>query len=72
MCRYDEVQFLYGPVGHTHNGIDAKHKTHNQSLTRSPRLHRPIQHTFNAVYDADDAAQTHLRLTTMSYLSSSS
>jgi hypothetical protein len=30
--RYDEVLFLYGPVGHTHNGIDAKHKTHNQNL----------------------------------------
>ena len=31
---YDVVEFLYGPVGHTHNGIDATHKTHNQSLGR--------------------------------------
>ena len=30
--RYDSILFLYGPVGHTHNGIDAKHKTHNQNL----------------------------------------
>ena len=29
---YDEVQMLYGPVGHTHNGIDAWHKTHNNDL----------------------------------------
>ena len=21
--RYDKITFLYGPVGHTHNGIDA-------------------------------------------------
>lgn len=27
---YDEVLMLYGPVGHTHNGIDACHRTHNQ------------------------------------------
>lgn len=29
---YDEVLLLYGPVGHTHNGIDADHKIHNQDL----------------------------------------
>jgi hypothetical protein len=26
---YQDVKFLYGPVGHTHNGIDAEHKIHN-------------------------------------------
>jgi hypothetical protein len=31
---YDEIQILYGPVGHTHNGIDAAHKIHNQGLGR--------------------------------------
>ena len=28
---YDEVLFLFGPVGHTHNGVDADHKIHNQN-----------------------------------------
>ena len=23
---FDEVQLLFGPVGHTHNGVDAVHK----------------------------------------------
>jgi len=27
---FDEVQLLFGPVGHTHNGNDAVHYTHNQ------------------------------------------
>jgi hypothetical protein len=31
---YDEVEILFGPVGHTHNGIDAVHKIHNQGLGR--------------------------------------
>jgi hypothetical protein len=26
---YDEVQMLFGPVGHTHNGVDRCHNTHN-------------------------------------------
>ena len=29
---YDEVEMLFGPVGHTHNGVDQKHDTHNNSL----------------------------------------
>jgi hypothetical protein len=28
---YDEVQLLYGPVGHTHSGIDQDHFVHNQT-----------------------------------------
>jgi len=28
----DEVQLLFGPVGHTHNGVDAAHKIHNQNV----------------------------------------
>ena len=32
---YDNVRMLFGPVGHTHNGIDAKHKIHNENLERS-------------------------------------
>lgn len=28
---FDEVQLLFGPVGHTHNGIDATHKIHNDN-----------------------------------------
>ena len=27
---YDEIQLLFGPVGHTHNGNDAVHYIHNQ------------------------------------------
>lgn len=29
---YDEVIRLYGPVGHTHNGIDGNHQIHNEVL----------------------------------------
>jgi hypothetical protein len=28
---YDQVELYYGPVGHTHNGVDAQHKIHNQN-----------------------------------------
>ena len=31
---FDEVELLYGPVGHTHNGVDAAHKIHNQNVGR--------------------------------------
>ena len=27
---YDEIEMLFGPVGHTHNGNDANHYVHNQ------------------------------------------
>jgi hypothetical protein len=27
---YDDIQILFGPVGHTHNGNDAIHYIHNQ------------------------------------------
>jgi hypothetical protein len=27
---FREVYLLYGPVGHTHNGIDAAHRIHNE------------------------------------------
>jgi hypothetical protein len=26
---YDSVEFYFGPVGHTHNGVDAEHHIHN-------------------------------------------
>lgn len=29
---FDEVVLLFGPVGHTHNGVDALHKIHNQNV----------------------------------------
>jgi len=29
---FDEIQLLFGPVGHTHNGVDASHKVHNQNV----------------------------------------
>jgi hypothetical protein len=29
---FDEVILLFGPVGHTHNGVDASHKVHNQNV----------------------------------------
>ena len=29
---FDEVEFLFGPVGHTHNGNDATHKVLNQDV----------------------------------------
>ena len=32
---YDEIVLLFGPVGHTHNGIDANHKIHNEVVGRS-------------------------------------
>ena len=31
---YDKVTFIFGPVGHTHNGIDRMHKEHNQGVGR--------------------------------------
>lgn len=31
---FDSVEFLFGEVGHTHNGNDATHKVHNQDLGR--------------------------------------
>ena len=32
---YDVVELYYGPVGHTHNGVDADHKIHNQDAKNS-------------------------------------
>ena len=29
---FDTVELLFGPVGHTHNGVDAVHKIHNVDL----------------------------------------
>ena len=29
---FDEVELIFGPVGHTHNGVDACHKIHNQNV----------------------------------------
>lgn len=29
---FDEVLLYFGPVGHTHNGVDATHKVHNQNV----------------------------------------
>jgi hypothetical protein len=29
---FDEIQLLFGPVGHTHNGVDATHKIHNVNV----------------------------------------
>jgi hypothetical protein len=29
---FDEILLLFGPVGHTHNGVDATHKVHNQNV----------------------------------------
>jgi hypothetical protein len=29
---FDVVELLFGPVGHTHNGVDATHKIHNQNV----------------------------------------
>jgi len=29
---FDEIHLLFGPVGHTHNGVDASHKIHNQDV----------------------------------------
>ena len=29
---YDSVELLFGPVGHTHNGVDSTHKIHNQNV----------------------------------------
>mgnify|MGYP006901763808 CR=1 FL=1 len=29
---FDEVEFVFGVVGHTHNGVDACHCTHNQKV----------------------------------------
>lgn len=29
---FDSVRFLFGPVGHTHNGVDAIHAVHNRDL----------------------------------------
>jgi hypothetical protein len=29
---YDEIEIVFGPVGHTHNGVDAQHQIHNEIL----------------------------------------
>lgn len=29
---FDEVILIFGEVGHTHNGVDATHRTHNESM----------------------------------------
>ena len=29
---FDEIILIFGPVGHTHNGVDASHKVHNQNV----------------------------------------
>ncbi len=29
---FDSVEFLFGPVGHTHNGVDATHEKHNNKV----------------------------------------
>ena len=31
---FDEIELVYGPVGHTHNGVDACHKIHNEDTGR--------------------------------------
>lgn len=31
---FDSVELLFGPVGHTHNGVDATHKIHNVDVAR--------------------------------------
>jgi hypothetical protein len=43
---YDEVQILFGPVGHTHTGVDAIHKIHNVHVGNfcSPTLVQFISH----------------------------
>jgi len=33
---FDSIELLYGPVGHTHNGVDATHKIHNQHVGELP------------------------------------
>ena len=35
---YDDIQLLYGPVGHTHNGNDAAHSVHNQIAGNYPSV----------------------------------
>ena len=35
---YDRVDFLYGPVGHTHNGCDAAHNVLNTSVGNFPAM----------------------------------
>jgi hypothetical protein len=35
---FEAVSFLYGPVGHTHNKIDAIHNVHNEVGLLGPSL----------------------------------
>jgi len=30
---FDEIEMMFGPVGHTHNGNDAVHRGHNQGIS---------------------------------------
>ncbi len=41
---FSDVYLLCGPPGHTHNGIDRNHNTHNNSIGRSQSRH------FNSPY----------------------
>jgi hypothetical protein len=29
---FDEIILLFGPLGHTHNGVDATHKVHSHNV----------------------------------------
>jgi hypothetical protein len=56
---YKEVQFFYGVVGHTHNGIDARHRILNQDTRRTNvatpvHLRHEIDRRFMHVEDAPD------------------
>lgn len=63
---FDEVQMLFGPVGHTHNGVDAQHNIHNTNVglqvagtlgewaSRFPQIfttHAPVPKYLKVVYD---------------------
>ena len=39
---FDEVFNLFGPVGHTHNGLDACHNQHNTDLLLSVPISRGV------------------------------
>ena len=48
---FDSVQFLFGPVGHTHNGVDAIHGVHNSELLKQEAAYLGgLIHNFTATW----------------------
>jgi hypothetical protein len=65
---FDEIQLLYGPVGHTHNGNDAVHFVHNNiagNFTSLTPAH--LFHNFTYAWQGEKRPQPVLQRFTVSF-----